>query len=309
MSEVGFRGLLTARQLEIDSLVCVGLDPLVEKLPEHIRAGTTSTWSAMMHWMIGIVDATAKHASMFKPQRAHWESFPGGLKAMRAVIDHIHLVYPTIPVFLDCKRGDIGRTQRQYREAHFSLDGVDGMNYNGYMGLDTLKSLFDSEHSGRALVGLGRTSNPEAWVIQDALLQDGRRVWEMMVELLRDWSRELGVIENAGVVMGAAHKDPEDPDKIYSWHLFRAREIVKELLWFLIPGIGTQGGFVEETIAAAYTGPGSIAINSSSKIIFASSGRDFAEAAGYEAEVLREQIRSVGGSCAGFVVPGMGSQS
>lgn len=290
MNDRNFRELLTQRQKDINSLVCVGLDPLAEKLPDIVRASCTSTWAAVLLWMREIVDATAEFTSMFKPQHAHWEAIDGGLMALQALIAHIHFKHPSIPVFLDCKRGDINRTQRQYRDAHFTLEGVDGMNYNGYMGEDTLKSLIDPNYPGRALVGLGRTSNPDAWKIQDQILADGRHVWELMVELISSWSWSLSVEKNAGVVMGAAHKDPQDPQKIYSWHLKRAREIVGKNLWFLIPGIGTQKGFVGETVSEAFVGPGSIAINSSSGIIFASKGADFAEAARREAEKLRDLI-------------------
>lgn len=299
MENRGFRQRLADRQGRVNSLVCVGLDPLTEKLPDIVRASTPSVGAAVLLWMRDIVDATAPIASMFKPQHAHWEAIPGGLEALRTLIAHIHLHHPDIPVFLDCKRGDIARTQRQYREAHFALEGVDGMNYNGYMGRSTLESLIseDPANRGRALVGLGRTSNPDAWEIQDARLADGRRFWELMVERQMSWSQDLGVIDNAGIVMGAAHKDPDKSDKIYSWHLSRVREIVQLLMWLLIPGIGTQGGFVEETIKAAFAGPGSIAINSSSEIDFASAGPDYAEASARKAEVLRNRIRAAGGDC------------
>ena len=84
---------------------------------------------------------------------------------------------------------------------------------------------------------------------------------------------------------------------IYSYHLSYVREeIVGDKLWFLIPGVGTQGGFIEETVKAAYVGAGSIAINSSSGIIFASSGEDFAQAAAKKAKALRDQIRNAGGN-------------
>lgn len=292
--------MLTARQCAVDSLVCVGLDPLVEKMPQSVADQYSDTAEAVMHWMRDIVDATAPFACMFKPQHAHWEAIPGGVDALQKLVEYIHLVYPDIPVFMDCKRGDIDRTQRQYRDAHFGLEGADGMNYNGYMGKETLRSLFDLNHPGRALVGLGRTSNPDAWEIQDALMADGKPVWVFMVERLYTWSLELDILDNAGIVMGAAHKeDPSDPANkaIYSQHLSRAREIVGDKMWFLIPGIGAQGGFVEQTIKACFAGPGSIAINSSSGIIFASAGEDYAVAAAREAEKLRDQIRAAGGGC------------
>jgi orotidine 5'-phosphate decarboxylase subfamily 2 len=265
--EIQFRKALAARQEKVKSLLCVGLDPVKESVPAHILTeyGKNEAQAIKMH-MIQVADATAQYTSMFKPQRGFWEAIPNGETAMRGVIAYIQTKYPDIPVFLDCKRGDIDRTQEKYREAHFSLDGVDGMNYNGYMGPDTLKSLVDQGHLGRALVGLGRTSNKAAWHVQDRLLADGRKFWEAMVEDIRNWSREFGVSENAGVVMGAAHKDVADETRIYSDHLKKAREIVENELWFLIPGIGKQGGFIGETVKTAYTGSGSIAINVSSAI-------------------------------------------
>jgi len=83
------------------------------------------------------------------------------------------------------------------------------------------------------------------------------------------WAKELGIVADAGLVMASAYENPKGSGNIYSEHLVRCRQLVGDKLWFLIPGIGTQGGFVEETVRASYKGPGSIAINSSSGIIFA----------------------------------------
>jgi len=294
MPKLGFREMLTARQQAVNSLLCVGLDPLPGKVPSHIDLGNIG--DEFRAWMCAIVDATAPYACMFKPQSAHWEAIPGGRVALQQTIAHIHTQYPEIPVFLDVKRGDIGRTQQRYREAHLELDGADGINYNAYMGRDCLTNLINTSHMGRALVGLGRTSNPAAWQIQDSPMADGRMLWEHVSRCILRWSNETGVIKDAGLVMGAAHKDPDNPNKIYSWHLSRARQITGDGLWYLIPGIGTQGGFVEETIETSLQGPGSIAINSSSGINFASIGRDFADAAGDKAAGLRDQIRAASGS-------------
>ncbi|MEK7158719.1 MAG: orotidine 5'-phosphate decarboxylase / HUMPS family protein [Patescibacteria group bacterium] len=189
-----FRPLLTDRQIATNTLLCVGLDPLVEKCPSVVLSVCRTDADAVFLWMQEIVNATAPFASMFKPQFAHWLAIPGGFVALRALIAHIRVKYPEIPVLVDCKCGDIDRTQRQYREAHFTLMGADGMNYNGYMGRDTLASLIDPKQPGRALVGLGRTSNPAAWEIQDAVMADGRHFWEFMVERLLVWSQERGVV-------------------------------------------------------------------------------------------------------------------
>lgn len=306
---MGFRQKLAKRQKEVNSLVCVGLDPLPHKLPECIHTNwERANWTVFAQWMCDIVDATASCASMFKPQRAHYEAFPQGREMLQFIVNHIHVKHPDIPVFLDCKRGDIGRTQERYRIAHFEIDGVDGMNFNGYMGKDTIEALVDQNHPGRALVGLGRTSNPSAWHIQDRPGPDGTPNWEFMVESLLAWATELGVIEDAGIVMGAAHKKgllascihhpdvDEEDDSVYSYPIKRVREIVGDSMWLLHPGAGKQMGAVLETIQGSYMGPGTTAINSSSGIDFASQGEDYAEAAAKKAKELRDQIREAGGN-------------
>ena len=285
-----FREKLKARQATQKTELCVGLDPLPEKVPDCINK-KGSLWGQVATQMIEIVDATAPYASMFKPQKAHYEAILEGQKALQAIVNHIHRKHPDIPVFLDCKRGDIDRTQQRYRIAHFDIDGVDGMNFSPYMGKDCMEQLIDKDNLGRAIVGLCHTSNKSARETQDVKLADGRFYWEFMAETILRWAEELGVVENTGLVMAAAYEIKKGSGEIFSWHLSRVREIVGDKLWFLIPGIGTQEGFVKETVKASYRGPGSIAINSSSGITFASMGMDFAEAAGRAALELKEQIR------------------
>lgn len=287
MKEVGFREKLAARQRET-SYVCVGLDPLPEKVPECIRGG--SLWGRVATHMEKTVDATAEYACMFKPQKAHYEAMPEGQKALQAIVDYIHNRYPDIPVILDCKRGDIDRTQQRYQIAHFDIDGVDGMNFSPYMGRDCMEQLADKNHLERAIVGLCYTSNPSAREVQDVKLADGRHYWEFIAETILKWAVELGVTENAGLVMAAAFEQPKGSGNVFSWHLSRCREIVGDKLWFLVPGVGAQKGFVMETIRVGFRGFGSLAINSSSGIIFASSGSDFDEAAGNEAKKLNIEI-------------------
>ncbi len=288
MSFKTFRAALKRRQEKIRSLVCVGLDPILEKLPDvfpHQTTGYVTTW------MKTIVDATAPYACMFKPQSAYWEAIPDGIKALRDVVDYIKWKHPGIPVFLDCKRGDIDRTQNRYRDVAFKIIGAHGMNFNPYMGKTCMASLIEPEYPELALVGLCYTSNPDAREIQDLLMSDGRRLWQVIAEETLAWSEELNITNNAGLVMAAAYElPPKGSGHIYSEHLSDCRKIVGDKLWFLIPGIGTQGGFIEETVRSSFVGYGSIAINSSSDIIFASSGNDFADAAAQKAKTLRDKI-------------------
>jgi len=303
MRKLGFREMLGTRQKEVNSLVSTGLDPLLDKMPEAALAKLTSDIEGHMafEWMRDIVDATAPFTCMYKPQSAHWESLNGGKKALSDIGGYIHETYPEILFFVDCKRGDIGRTQRRYALAHLGIDGGDGMNYSPYMGKDCLEALAEEKEvsRGATLVGLCYTSNPAAREVQNVIVktQWGEMpYWEFIARKIFEWASDLNVLENAGLVMAAAHKDPDDDDKIVSYHLSRIREIFGDKLWFLIPGIGAQGGFVEETVRTAFAGPGSISINSSSGITFASEGDDYIEAAAGAAEALRDQIRSAGGS-------------
>lgn len=283
--------LVRARQLELPGRFCVGLDPDKGKIPECIE-GPTNGIRAAIH-MMGIVDATQMYAATFKPQRAHWEALDDGIAGLRTVTAYIHTKYPNIPVLLDCKRGDIDRTQLMYGYAHFVQDEVDGMNFNPYMGRDCLDQLIKADPSGVAsLITLGRTSNPAAWQIQDAMLSNGQRVWEYALACAFAWAEDAHVTNRFGVVMGAAHDASllghtkgtiaeQDPGKeaIFSQHLARAREIVGDKVLYLIPGIGKQGGFTEATLLAAWRGPGTVVINQSSGMSQASLEKNWAEAA------------------------------
>jgi len=292
---MGFREKLTARQRKVKSLVCVGLDPLPEKCPQCFRPSQVESVKSLgpemvTLWMIQIINATAPYACMYKLNRAHFEALPFGEVTLRAIIGYLKGTYPEIPVLLDCKRGDIGKTQSRYRVAHFELDGADGITFNPYMGFDCMEALVNEKTKDKGIIGLCYTSNPAAREIQDVKLMNGRYLWEYIAEKILEWSEKLGINENAGLVMAAAYEFPKGSGKIFSWHLKRARQIVGDKLWFLIPGIGAQGGLVKETVEAAYVGPGSIAINSSSAIIFASDKDDFAEAAAKKAKELRDEI-------------------
>ncbi|MFA7319310.1 MAG: hypothetical protein WC022_01810, partial [Parcubacteria group bacterium] len=145
---------------------------------------------------------------------------------------------------------------------------------------------------GESLVSLCYTSNPTARQTQEVLLKDGRMYWEFIAQCAMEWSEKHDVLANAGLVMAAAYERPKGSGDIYSFHLSRGREIVGDKMWFLVPGVGTQKGYVDETVHYAYTGSGSIAINSSSGLLFKSIDTDYAQASAGAAEELRDQIRA-----------------
>lgn len=287
MNEKDFRFRLAERQRKVRTLLCVGLDPDINEMPDYLKKSLNSSSDSdvavsVMNWMIKIVDATAPFTCMYKPQIAHWEALGDeGICALSVVVRHIKETYPDVPVFLDCKRGDIDNTQDKYKIACFEKYGVDGMNFNPYMGKSCMKALYDKNYPERALVGLCFTSNPDARETQDVLLADGGKYWHFIAKCTLKWAEELGpgVLTNAGLVMAAAYSDKKEPGIVYSRHLTHCRKIVGGKMWFLIPGIGRQGGLLEETIVSSFTGWGSIAINESRSVIFASHGEDYAEAA------------------------------
>lgn len=295
----GFREQFTKRQKK-GAHLCVGLDPLVSKVPVSVQDQYLFEWEMIEAHMITVVDQTAKYACMYKPNRAFYEAVDNGEQSLRKVISYIHKEYPGIPVLLDGKRGDIGNTQKQYAHAHFALDKADGLTFSPYMGMDTMMAL-RNKSKDVALVGICYTTNPSAREVQNILTVGYRasgqaleykRLWEVMAGKLHAWARGLNVMDNAGIVMAAAHNDPtSDSGTIYTHHLEQARELVGTDMWFLVPGIGAQGGLLKNTIRAAYAGPGTVAINSSSGICFAGYGEDYAKHIKKAAKKLNREIQ------------------
>jgi len=255
-----FRERLAARQKKIGSALCVGLDPQLESLPSAFKRGSES--ANVLAWMQHVVDATSPFASMFKLQRAYYEALPEGEQALRTLTRYIAQNYPDIPIFLDVKRGDIDRTQLQYRTAVFEQDGGDGANVCSYMGSTPFLNMFDPAQPERAIVNLIYTSNPGAREIQDARMHNGDPLWLFMAKRTLVWIAECGAV-NAGFVMAAAYKKD---GCVYAEHLRVCRELDNGVVWYLMPGFGTQGGIVEESVLASWKGYGSIALNASSSI-------------------------------------------
>jgi orotidine-5'-phosphate decarboxylase len=268
------------------------LDPLESKIPACIPG--KDNCGRMKTWLTDIVDATAPYTSMYKPQWAFYESLPYGREVLQHVVNHIHSVHPEIPAFLDCKVNDILDTEKRYAESHFGLDKVDGINFNPYMGKETMSALAEFDvNFEKALVGVCFTSNISARVTQRVKLLDGRMYYEFIAQCVDTWAQELHS-PSAGLVMASAF----DEGGIVSFdHLVNGRKIVEDRLWFLIPGIGKQLGIVFETVKYGYAGPGTMAINSSSGINFASSGEDYARAAAKKTQELRDQINDAMDQC------------
>jgi orotidine-5'-phosphate decarboxylase len=189
-------------------------------------------------------------------------------------IDHIHQNHPGIPVILDAKRGDIGSTAEKYAEELFDRYGADAVTVNPYMGGDTLKPFLNRKERG--VIILCRTSNPGARDIQD-LEVGGRKLYQIIADKAKnEWNGNGNVV----LVVGAT----------FPTELKEIRSIVGDMP-LLVPGIGAQGGDVEAAVTNGKTAGGvGMIINSSRGIIYAGTGKDFAEAARGATLSLRDEI-------------------
>lgn len=270
---MSFIQTLRQRWSDVDSLVCVGLDPEPAKFPAQF----VDDPDAVFRFCRDIVDATAAYVCAFKPQIAHFAAL-GAEDALARVIAHIHARHPGIPVILDAKRGDIGSTAQQYAGEAFERYRADAVTANPYLGRDSLQPFLD--RADRGVVILCRTSNPGASDLQDLpVAAEGRErpLYQHVAEkVARDWNGH----GNCALVVGATW--PEQ--------LREVRAIVGEMP-LLVPGVGAQGGDVAAVVGNAKTGDGTgLIVSSSRAVLYASPAADFSEAAAAAARTLRDQI-------------------
>ena len=256
------------------SVLCVGLDPDVRRMPPHLVEGRPLA-KAVIEFNSAIIEATSGSACAFKLNFAFFEVIgPDGWRALEAAIRAIR-AQPGRPLVLaDAKRGDIGNSARFYAEAVFDRLDCDACTVAPYMGRDAAEPFLSYE--GRAAFVLARTSNPSSTDFQEALC-DGEPLALRVARRVAEWDEALP--GTAGLVAGATEPDV----------LAEIRRACPRLP-FLIPGVGAQGGNPDAVMAAARTDEGLVLVSSSRQILYASSGEDFAEAAGREAEALRERL-------------------
>ena len=251
------------------SLLCVGLDPDPALMPEEV---------GVFEFNKAIIDATAELVCAYKPNIAFYEALGNeGLDALKRTRDYIP---GDIPVIVDAKRGDIGNTARAYARSLFDYFNFDATTVSPYLGFDSLEPFIQYRDCG--VLVLCRTSNAGAVDFQSLSFEtDGGR--KMLFEIVAEKVNEWNTRGNLGLVVGATY-----PEEL---KLMRQRYPDMPLL---IPGVGTQGGELSKVVRYGVdAGRQRTIINSSRQILYASKGKDFAEAAGQAASVLREQINSL----------------
>lgn len=259
--------------------VCVGLDSELEKIPSAAQQrnsdGSVAIQETIVAFNRAIIEATADLVCAYKPNTAFYEAHGlAGIAALEETMRLLHAIAPNVPIILDAKRGDIGNTNNGYIASAFDHLKADAITLHPTMGQKSLQPFLDRAEKG--IIILCRTSNEGAEEFQNLSVAGE----ELYKKVARHVSTHWNQNNNCGLVVGATCPD----------ELREVRQIV-DTMPLLIPGVGAQGGSVEETVKAAQdrNGAGMI-INSSRGIIFASKEKDFAEAARRETEKLHQLI-------------------
>jgi len=256
-------------QQQNHSLICVGLDPNIEK----IKVLNID----LLIWLKGIVDAVANQVCAFKPQIAYFSALSAETELLQ-IIMYIHENYPHIPVLLDAKRGDIGTTAQQYAIEVFERYQADAVTVNPYMGGDTLQPFLD--YADKGVIVLCKTSNAGSDELQNLKLKNKRTLFQQVAHnAVNHWNEN----ENVLLVVGAT----------YPSELANIREIVGDMP-LLIPGIGAQGGDIEATLTAglnANVEQSGLIISSSREIIYAGNSlKNYQQKASEACKQLNAQI-------------------
>ena len=255
------------RARKVNSLLCVGLDPDYDKLPEKFRRLGGS--EAQFQFNKYIIDLTHEYVSAYKPNVAFYEALGvEGMGALKKTINYIKTNHPDIFTILDAKRADTGNTNNGYVTAIFDWLGFDAVTVHPYLGSEALRPFL--ERKDKCTIVIARTSNLGAGEFQDLILKNGKMVWESITQKVsQEWNKD----DNCMIVVGGTY--PEE--------ITKARAITGEMT-FLVPGIGAQGGNVEEVVTRGKNKEGLGLIISSSRGII------FTENPAEEAKKLRDEI-------------------
>ena len=252
------------------SYLCIGLDPDMDKLPSHLLDHE----DPVFEFNKAIIEATSDYCVAYKPNLAFYEAL--GTKGWESLQKTMQVVPPQMFTIADAKRGDIGNTSRLYAKTFFEQFDFDAVTVAPYMGEDSVSPFL--QFDGKWVVILALTSNDGAFDFQTLNLSDGSTLFQQVLNKSSTWGSKDQIM----YVVGATK-----PEQL--------SHIRKQLPdhFFLVPGVGAQGGNLREVSMSGFNNKCGLLVNSSRAIIYASSGRDFAQAAGEEARNLQTQMASL----------------
>ncbi len=252
------------------SFLCVGLDTDIKKIPEFLLKGNDPVFA----FNKAIIDATAPCCVAYKPNLAFYESLGvKGIADFERTVKYLKENYPNHFIIADAKRGDIGNTSAMYARTFFEEYDIDALTVAPYMGEDSVTPFLGYE--GKWVILLALTSNNGSHDFQLTEDKDGERLFEKVIRKSQQW----GNSENMMYVVGATQgKMFEDIRRVAHNH------------FLLVPGVGAQGGSLQEVCKYGITKDCGLLVNSSRGIIYASNGEDFAEAAAQKAKDLQQQM-------------------
>ena len=267
------RQALIAQIEKKKSVLCVGLDTDINKIPEHLLSESDPIFA----FNKAIIDATADFAVAYKPNIAFYESLGvKGWESLGKTIAYLNESYPEVFTIADAKRGDIGNTSKMYAEAFFNAMAFDSVTVAPYMGVDSVSPFLAFEDKWVILLAL--TSNQGAFDFQLTENMDGEALFETVVKKAQEWATP----EQLMFVLGATKTE----------FLERVRKAAPDS-FFLVPGVGAQGGSLEDVLTKATNKDYGVLVNSTRGIIYQSKDRDFAEAARSAALELQQEMQRI----------------
>lgn len=263
---------LTEQILKKNSFLCIGLDVDLNKIPKHLL----DLDDPIFEFNKAIIDATHHLCVAYKPNTAFYEAYGiKGWQALEKTIQYLNANYPEIYTIADAKRGDIGNTSSMYAKAFFEDLAFDSVTVAPYMGKDSVEPFlaFKNKHT----IMLALTSNKGAFDFQTKTI-DGKELYKQVLETSKTWENA----ENLMYVVGATKAE----------YFTDIRKIVPHS-FLLVPGVGAQGGNLQDVCKYGMSENVGLLINSSRGIIYASSAEDFAEAAANNAKALQYQMETI----------------
>lgn len=255
-----------------DSFLCIGLDVDLNKIPKHLLEEEDPIFA----FNKAIIDATHHLAVAYKPNTAFYEAYGiKGWKALEKTIEYLNINHPEIFTVADAKRGDIGNTSAMYAKAFLEDLGFDAITVAPYMGKDSVEPFLSFKEKHTILLAL--TSNKGAFDFQTQII-DNEELYKKVLKTSKSWEHSDQLMYVVGATKAEYFKE--------------IRNIVPNS-FLLVPGVGAQGGNMQDVCKYGMNKDVGLLINSSRGIIYASNQLDFAEAAACEAEVLQKQMKAI----------------